>query len=141
MSQRRVFCSTRRCLAEFHLTLHTFLQPATSGKVIVETTLGEIEVSVRYLEPTLVKRCRLSTFIIIVHQIELFAKETPKACRNFIALIMEGYYDNVIFHRIVPGFIAQTGDPTGTGMGGESVYGGQSSRVLGIQNGGDRKKC
>ncbi len=109
--------------------------------MIVETTLGEIEVSIRYLEPTLVKRCRLSTFIIIVHQIELFAKETPKACRNFIALIMEGYYDNVIFHRIVPGFIAQTGDPTGTGMGGESVYGGQSSRVLGIQNGGDRKKC
>jgi cyclophilin family peptidyl-prolyl cis-trans isomerase len=36
-----------------------------------------------------------------------------------------GYYDNVIFHRIVPGFIAQTGDPTGTGMGGESFYGGE----------------
>jgi cyclophilin family peptidyl-prolyl cis-trans isomerase len=35
-----------------------------------------------------------------------------------------GYYDGVIFHRVVPGFIAQTGDPSGTGMGGESVYGG-----------------
>ncbi|KAG7529403.1 hypothetical protein FFLO_05675 [Filobasidium floriforme] len=56
-------------------------------------------------------------------EIELWCKETPKACRNFLALIMEGYYDNVIFHRIVPGFIAQTGDPTGTGMGGESFYG------------------
>ena len=34
-----------------------------------------------------------------------------------------GYYDGVIFHRVVPGFIAQTGDPTGTGMGGESFHG------------------
>ena len=34
-----------------------------------------------------------------------------------------GYYDGVIFHRIVPGFIIQTGDPTGTGSGGESFYG------------------
>lgn len=37
---------------------------------------------------------------------------------------MEGYYDNTIFHRIVPGFIVQGGDPTGTGDGGESIYGG-----------------
>ncbi|KAJ9100584.1 hypothetical protein QFC21_003628 [Naganishia friedmannii] len=56
-------------------------------------------------------------------EIELWCKETPKACRNFLALIMEGYYDGLIFHRIVPGFIAQTGDPSGTGMGGESYYG------------------
>jgi len=37
--------------------------------------------------------------------------------------LTSGYYDGVIFHRVVPGFIVQTGDPTGTGMGGESVYG------------------
>ena len=36
---------------------------------------------------------------------------------------MEGYYDGTIFHRIIPGFIAQCGDPTGTGDGGESIYG------------------
>ena len=54
---------------------------------------------------------------------ELWAKETPKACRNFIQLCMEGYYDNTLFHRIVKGFIAQGGDPTGTGEGGESIYG------------------
>ncbi|KAG6811073.1 hypothetical protein H0H92_009101 [Tricholoma furcatifolium] len=49
--------------------------------------------------------------------------ETPKACRNFLALAMEGYYDGVIFHRVVPGFLVQTGDKTGTGAGGESFYG------------------
>lgn len=39
------------------------------------------------------------------------------------SLTIAGYYDGVIFHRIVKGFIIQTGDPTGTGMGGESIYG------------------
>lgn len=55
--------------------------------------------------------------------LELWTKEAPKACRNFIQLCMEGYYDNTIFHRVIKGFIAQGGDPTGTGEGGESIYG------------------
>ncbi|OCH86949.1 cyclophilin-like protein [Obba rivulosa] len=70
----------------------------TRGRVIIDTTAGEIDV-------------------------ELWSKETPKACRNFLALAMEGYYDGVIFHRVVPGFLIQTGDRTGTGGGGESFYG------------------
>ncbi|KAJ4470204.1 cyclophilin-like protein [Lentinula aciculospora] len=70
----------------------------THGRVIIDTTVGEID-------------------------IELWSKETPKTCRNFLALAMEGYYDGVIFHRVVPGFLVQTGDKTGTGMGGESFYG------------------
>ncbi|OJT15371.1 Peptidyl-prolyl isomerase CWC27 [Trametes pubescens] len=70
----------------------------TRGRVIIETTAGEID-------------------------IELWSKETPKTCRNFLALAMEGYYDGVIFHRIVPDFLVQTGDRTGTGGGGESFYG------------------
>lgn len=70
----------------------------TNGRVVIDTTAGEIE-------------------------IELWSKETPKTCRNFIALALEGYYDGVIFHRIVPGFLVQTGDKTGTGGGGESFYG------------------
>lgn len=56
-------------------------------------------------------------------EIELWAKETPVACRNFVQLCMEGYYDDAPFHRIVKGFIVQGGDPSGTGDGGESVYG------------------
>lgn len=55
--------------------------------------------------------------------IELWTREAPKACRNFIQLCMEGYYNGTIFHRIIKDFIAQGGDPTGTGEGGESVYG------------------
>ena len=50
--------------------------------------------------------------------IELFAKETPKTVNNLVFLAREGYYDGVTFHRVIPGFMAQTGDPTGTGSGG-----------------------
>ena len=42
---------------------------------------------------------------------------------NFVALSKDGYYDGVIFHRIIKDFMIQGGDPTGTGMGGESIYG------------------
>ncbi|KPM40598.1 Peptidyl-prolyl isomerase CWC27 [Neonectria ditissima] len=56
--------------------------------------------------------------------IELFAKQTPLTCRNFLQLALDGYYDNTIFHRLVPGFILQGGDPTSTGNGGESIYDG-----------------
>ena len=73
-------------------------EPPTDGKVLLHTPKGEIE-------------------------IELWSKEAPKACRNFVALALEGYYDQCVWHRIVPGFIIQTGDPTGTGHGGESFYG------------------
>uniref|UniRef100_A0A672GB64 Spliceosome-associated protein CWC27 homolog n=1 Tax=Salarias fasciatus TaxID=181472 RepID=A0A672GB64_SALFA len=73
-------------------------EPPTNGKVLLKTSAGEID-------------------------IELWSKEAPKACRNFVQLCMEGYYDGTIFHRVVPEFIIQGGDPTGTGEGGESIYG------------------
>ena len=67
-------------------------EPNTCGKVVLKTSLGDID-------------------------IEIWPKEAPKACRNFIQLCMEGYYDNTIFHRVMKNFIAQGGDPTGTGDG------------------------
>ena len=51
-------------------------------------------------------------------EIELFEDKTPITTKNFIDLAQEGFYDGVIFHRIIDGFIMQGGDPTGTGMGG-----------------------
>ncbi|SCV68297.1 BQ2448_418 [Microbotryum intermedium] len=73
------------------------VEPVTSGTALLKTSVGEI-------------------------LIELWPREAPKACRNFVQLALEGYYDDLPFHRIVPGFIAQTGDATGTGTGGESIY-------------------
>lgn len=73
-------------------------EPPSNGKVLLKTSAGDID-------------------------IELWSKEAPKACRNFVQLCMEGYYDGTIFHRVVREFIVQGGDPTGTGEGGESIYG------------------
>eukprot|EP01054_Gregarina_sp_Poly1_P004964 Gregarina_sp_Poly_1__4963@NODE_262_length_10455_cov_153_948017_g229_i0_p3_GENE_NODE_262_length_10455_cov_153_948017_g229_i0NODE_262_length_10455_cov_153_948017_g229_i0_p3_ORF_typecomplete_len474_score76_06Pro_isomerase/PF00160_21/3_3e42MNNL/PF07657_13/0_078_NODE_262_length_10455_cov_153_948017_g229_i0131434 len=77
------------------------LEPPNRGRVILTTTLGPIEV-------------------------DLWAKECPKACRNFVQLCLEGYYDDTTFHRVIPGFLVQGGDPSGAGTGGESVYGPSS---------------
>uniref|UniRef100_A0AC34QNB4 PPIase cyclophilin-type domain-containing protein n=1 Tax=Panagrolaimus sp. JU765 TaxID=591449 RepID=A0AC34QNB4_9BILA len=73
-------------------------EPRTSGKVLLKTSLGDIDV-------------------------ELWAKECPLACRNFVQLCMEGFYDNTIFHRLQKDFMVQGGDPTGTGDVNESIYG------------------
>ncbi|HEX9640090.1 MAG TPA: peptidylprolyl isomerase [Candidatus Krumholzibacteria bacterium] len=64
---------------------------------VIETTMGEI-------------RC------------QLFPKAAPKAVENFISLAKRGYYEGVVFHRIIPDFMIQTGDPTGTGYGGKSIW-------------------
>jgi cyclophilin family peptidyl-prolyl cis-trans isomerase len=50
--------------------------------------------------------------------IELFAKDVPKTVNSFVFLARQGYYDGTTFHRVIPGFMAQGGDPTGTGSGG-----------------------
>jgi peptidylprolyl isomerase len=57
-------------------------------------------------------------------EIKLYDDQTPKTVENFVSLIMEGYYNGIIFHRVIPGFMIQGGDPTGTGRGGESIWGG-----------------
>ncbi|KAI9763031.1 MAG: Peptidyl-prolyl isomerase cwc27 [Chaenotheca gracillima] len=75
------------------------IEPQPTGKVVLQTTAGEI-------------------------LLELFTKQTPATGRNFLQLCLDGYYDNTIFHRLVPGFVIQGGDPTGTGEGGEAIYDG-----------------
>lgn len=56
-------------------------------------------------------------------KIELYCELTPITCKNFLALAAKGYYNETIFHRNIKNFIIQGGDPSGTGKGGESIYG------------------
>ena len=56
---------------------------------------------------------------------ELLESDAPKTTENFITLAGRGYYDGVIFHRVISGFMIQGGDPTGTGRGGEAASGGR----------------
>lgn len=74
------------------------LDQVSGPKATIKTTMGEIE-------------------------LQLFPKQAPKTVENFIALAKQGYYKGVLFHRVIPDFMVQTGDPTGTGAGGESSFG------------------
>jgi len=56
-------------------------------------------------------------------EIRLMPEVAPKACENFIKLVEKGYYNGLIFHRVIKNFMIQGGDPTGTGAGGESMWG------------------
>lgn len=56
---------------------------------------------------------------------ELLESDAPKTTENFITLAGRGYYDGIIFHRVIDGFMIQGGDPTGTGRGGECAWGGR----------------
>jgi peptidylprolyl isomerase len=56
-------------------------------------------------------------------EVRLLPEAAPKACENFSGLAEKGYYNGVIFHRVIKGFMIQGGDPTGTGRGGESFWG------------------
>lgn len=67
--------------------------------------------------------------IVVLHtsagdiELKMFPDIAPKAVENFVTHAKNGYYDGIIFHRVIKGFMIQGGDPTGTGMGGESIWG------------------
>lgn len=56
-------------------------------------------------------------------KMEVFCDKCPKACENFLALCASDYYNGCTFHRNIKGFMVQTGDPSGTGKGGQSIWG------------------
>jgi peptidylprolyl isomerase len=76
----------------------TKAQAVTKPHVVIQTNQGDIE-------------------------LELYPDIAPKAVKNFIELSKKGYYNDLIFHRVIKNFMIQGGDPTGTGSGGESIYG------------------
>jgi peptidyl-prolyl cis-trans isomerase-like 1 len=55
--------------------------------------------------------------------LELYTNHAPRTCQNFTQLAARNYYNGTVFHRIIPDFMIQGGDPTGTGRGGSSIYG------------------
>ncbi|RAL11147.1 putative peptidyl-prolyl cis-trans isomerase [Aspergillus homomorphus CBS 101889] len=72
-------------------------------------------------EPPATATATLHTTLGPIH-ISLFGTQTPLTTRNFLQHVADNYYTGTIFHRIVPGFVIQGGDPTGTGAGGTSIY-------------------
>ncbi|KAL0490023.1 peptidyl-prolyl cis-trans isomerase-like [Acrasis kona] len=79
---------------------NTFQAPIQYKEVKIQTSIGEFE-------------------------LELYYNDAPKSCYNFGQLASTGYYNNALFHRVIKDFMVQGGDPTGTGRGGESVFGGK----------------
>lgn len=73
--------------------------------------------------------CAMENTIIVLEttqgvvELTLMADVAPKACENFSKLVEKGYYNGLIFHRVIPEFMIQGGDPTGTGTGGSSIWG------------------
>jgi peptidylprolyl isomerase len=85
-------------LKKLIISLLIFVNVALANQIVVlETTKGNIE-------------------------LELFSKVAPKAVENFTTHVKNGYYNGVIFHRIIKNFMIQAGDPTGTGRGGKSIW-------------------
>ncbi len=84
--------------------------PASAGPKYVATTTPDTIVTLKTNQGII--------------KLRLFPDVAPKACDNFVGLIQKGYYDRTIFHRIIADFMIQGGDPTGTGGGGDSIWGG-----------------
>lgn len=101
--KERPLCNERLALCSSvqpaFLSMSTLVQsePPTNGKVVLNTTLGALD-------------------------IELWSKEAPKATKNFVQLCLDGFYNQCQFFRVIPRFIAQTGDPTNSGDGPHRTY-------------------
>lgn len=78
---------------------------STAGKAVIKTDKGDIEV-------------------------ELYPNDAPQTVQNFVTLAKRGYYNNLTFHRVEPGFVIQGGDPSGNGTGGTSIYGAKFNDEL-----------
>jgi len=90
-----------------HVAAVRWLALATASVAAATTTWGES------MRPKATIETTKGTIVI-----ELYQDEAPNTVENFVTLAKQGFYDGIIFHRVIPGFMVQTGDPTGTGTGG-----------------------
>jgi len=123
---------------------HALMMSSSSQKkqfigkeAILRTTLGDIHI--RLFGQQVRNLCMLSqklVFILFLYLhmgtssylldlIHVIIQQCPRTVENFCTHARDGYYDNVIFHRVIKGFMIQTGDPLGDGTGGESIWGGE----------------
>ena len=114
------------------LALTSFASCSLFGeqKTEIDPTLFDFETQLslpKQGEQIAVVTTSLGTF-----RMKFFPQYAPNAVENFITLAKEGYYDNVIFHRVIKDFMIQTGDPTGTGYGGESIWGEDLNLIPGL---------
>lgn len=119
----KIFSDIHASLARPPHNIHQCIcQPQLEGDLLSSFILLRMS-AIYNLEPQPTASCILQTTSGDI-QLELWAQQTPLSCRNFLQHCLDGYYNGTIFHRLVPGFILQGGDPTGTGSGGESIYDG-----------------
>lgn len=88
----------KKFLVSWLIVIGSFQLQAQDTIVVLETNVGKIE-------------------------LKMFPDIAPKAVENFVTHVKNGYYDGLIFHRVIKDFMIQGGDPTGTGRGGESIWG------------------
>ena len=92
--------------------------PAPSPKIALEVKIMQWDSPPKMMIDTAKKYTAIMETEKGTMELELFAKDVPKTVNNFVFLAREGYYDGTTFHRVIPGFMVQGGDPTGTGRGG-----------------------
>ncbi|HSW89904.1 MAG TPA: peptidylprolyl isomerase [Patescibacteria group bacterium] len=94
----------------------------------VNTVLGN-DVKLSDIQTNVGEQKTMTAKAITIHtvkgdiEIQLYPQDAPKTVENFVTLASQGYYNNLTFHRVEPGFVIQGGDPNGNGTGGKSIFG------------------
>lgn len=109
-------------IAALILTVSCSSSSSNNSPLPTRTTMSSTKKTYTSPPPMIIDTSKQYTAVIETNKgklvLELFAKDVPKTVNNFVFLAREGFYDGVAFHRVIPGFMAQGGDPTGTGSGG-----------------------
>lgn len=102
-------------------------QNKTTTSEVASTTNSTKKTKTMSTDPTTYEKMSATSAVLKTDKgdiaLELYPTDAPKTVMNFATLSKNGYYDNLTFHRVEPGFVIQGGDPNGNGSGGSSIYG------------------